>query len=70
MKTFLLLSLLISNAAWFASYRGKIATLQAQSETLYYDNYANDHAATECATKTGFRYNCADGAQSITCEAK
>jgi hypothetical protein len=28
----------------------------------------NDGAATECAVRTGYKYNCADGSQSASCK--
>jgi hypothetical protein len=67
MKTLLLTALFLTNAIWFVSYRREVKSLNTRSEILYYENYANDHAATECAAKTGFRYNCADGTQQISC---
>jgi len=51
--------LILCNVAWALAYR----SLERVSLT-------NDGAATECAVKTGWRYNCADGTQGITCEAK
>ena len=30
-------------------------------------NHDNDGAATECAIRTGFLYNCTDGTQSVSC---
>jgi hypothetical protein len=68
MKTILLILLLGSNAVWLVSYHGKVKAMNAKAEALYYENEANDRAATECAQKTGFRYNCADGSQRISCQ--
>jgi hypothetical protein len=31
-------------------------------------NRSNDEAATECAVRTGFLYNCTDGTQSASCK--
>ena len=68
MKTLLLITLLGSNGVWWVSYRGQVRASNARAETLYYENYANDHAAAECALRTGYRYNCADGTQQVSCE--
>lgn len=68
MKTLLLIALLGTNAVWFVSYRGQTKAMNARAEALHYENEANDRAAAECAEKTGFRYNCADGSQRINCQ--
>lgn len=60
----LLLALAISNVAWYVKYHA----LVGKYASVYEENYANDHAATECAVKTGFRYNCADGTQAVSCQ--
>jgi hypothetical protein len=82
MRITLAVLLLLSNVGWFwfarnleqnavehAAYQNRIVLkYQRENENLYYENEANDRAATECAEKTGFRYNCADGTQRVSCQ--
>lgn len=66
-----LLMLILSNAGWFGLswyQSARLAAITHQAEQLYYENYANDHAAAECAVRTGYRYNCANGSQGVSCD--
>jgi hypothetical protein len=74
----LALLLVLSNVAWYQHTRTLARDVEyehryaqkylATANKLYYENEANDHAATECAVKTGWKYNCADGTQAASCE--
>jgi predicted negative regulator of RcsB-dependent stress response len=67
----LIAALILTNLAWFALATWQASEVQQitkQAAALYYANYVNDHAATECAERTGYRYNCADGTQKASCE--
>jgi hypothetical protein len=64
---YLLALLLVSIAVHVAQY-AQYRRMTVRAENLYIENYANDHAATECAVRTGFQYNCSDGTQAISCK--
>lgn len=58
MKTFVMFTLLIAVLVVVAvdDFRARVSAA------------VNDGAATECAVRTGFKYNCADGSQSTSCK--